>query len=186
MNAPMTAWRGRVNELVYGVDPTAPIPDEDVTRVADLVIGQRVYTEPVGTYHDAAMAALTSRDALAPGDEDANVRDFLRRLADELAARHPWPEPPYRAVRDAGDTVPPMHSIGSVAQAWISVQQAVGFAFEESDGAVFRLLLRMASGALVELRGASGEPRVYVLTDAADVDAARAELGRTTGLNLTA
>jgi hypothetical protein len=183
MNAPMTAWRGRVNELVYALDPSGPIPDEDVNRIAGLVIGQRVYTEPVGTYYDAAMAALTSGDALAPGDEDANVRDFLRRLADELAARHPWPEPAYRAVRDAWDSLPAMRNIGTIAKGWISVQDAVGFAFEPAD-AEFRLLLRMASGALVLLRGSSATPGVDVLTDAPDADAVRAELTRTTGLDL--
>ena len=53
----MTPWRGPVNELLYGVDTTRPVPDEDVYRVASLVIGQRVYSDPVATYYDAAMAA---------------------------------------------------------------------------------------------------------------------------------
>ena len=181
MSSATAEWRGLVNQLVYGVDTTGPVPDDAIHRTADLVIGQRVFSHPVATYYDAAMAALTSGDALPPGEED-----FLRRLVDELAARHPWPEPPYRAVRDAPDPLPPMRSIGTVAQGWISVQQAVGFAFEPA-GAEFRLLLRMANGALVLLRGSSAAPSVDVLTDAPDADAVaavRAELVRATGLDL--
>ena len=180
----MTPWRGPVNELLYGVDTTRPVPDEDVYRVASLVIGQRVYGDPVATYYDAAMAALTSRDALAPAPEDGNARDFLRRLADALAARHPWPEPPFRAVSDASAAPPSMRPVGHIDRGWLSVQDVVGAPFKHSEGA-FRLLLRMASGALVLLRAPDGASTVDVSTDAADVDAVRGELSGATRLVLT-
>lgn len=180
----MPPWRGRVNELLYGVNTSRPVPDEDVARVASLVVGQRVYIEPVSTYYDAIIAALTAREPIAPGGEDAAARDFLRRLGEELRARHPWPEPPYRPVRDAAASLPAMRHVGRIEKGWMSVQDAVGASFEPADRA-FELVLRMSSGALVLLHAPASTPTVDVLTDATDPEAVRAELSRATKLAIT-
>ena len=90
-------WRGRINALLYGLIFTKALDDAAVRRLADAVIAERTIPGGPAVYLAAIEAALPTDEPLndiieAPHSE-ADIRDFLRRLAGELERRRPWPPP---------------------------------------------------------------------------------------------
>jgi hypothetical protein len=182
-------WRGRINALTYGVELSRPVPDEDVARVAGNLVRQKVYTDPVEIYYEAALAALGSSTALAGSPAaDANVRSFLSRLVDLLYTMQPWAEPAYRVVPDAEPAALGGRLIGRIAAGRLLVQQRTGILLQALTPAAeeFGAVLAMRSGATVALRAtrAAAAAGVEVRSDAADPDAVRAEVQQATGLEV--
>lgn len=182
-------WRGRINALIYGVELSRPVPDEDVARVARNLVRQKVYTDPVEVYYEAALAAVGSSTALAGSSTaDANARSFLSRLIDLLYAMQPWPEPAYRVVPDAEPATLRAPLIGRIAAGRLLVQQRTGILLQALTPAAeeFGAVLAMRSGATVALRAtrSAAAAGVEVRSDAADPDAVRSELRQATGLEV--
>ena len=87
-------WKGRINAILYGLIFTKELDDAAVRGMADALIAERTITGGPAVYLAAIEAALPSDEPLndiieAPHGE-ADIRDFLRRLAAELEARRPW------------------------------------------------------------------------------------------------
>lgn len=96
-------WRGVVNGVLYLVQFEPTLDDEQVVadRATHLVT-QPLFDQPVADTLTALRSALASGRTLTgdipvPHDETA-VRTFLRRLADQIDARRPWPAQPYRKL----------------------------------------------------------------------------------------
>jgi hypothetical protein len=124
--------RGLVNQILYGIDRVADLTDETmVARCADSLINQRHFLQPVGEYAEAIN--LTVRAGRLAGDAlemsrhhlEAELLDFLARLAQYLDERRPWPRPAFLKLdveqwSTFGDAKPiarinrPMHQINGI------------------------------------------------------------------------
>ncbi|GAA4523813.1 hypothetical protein [Amycolatopsis samaneae] len=179
-------WRGYVNQLTYAVDLTHQVEDGFVAALADDLVHQRTFTQPVADYHRAVDAALASGETIAFGDEqdEAVTRDFLARFKQVLDDRRPWPEPRFR--QEEPDTWPAMRDAPVLARIPLSVRQVqerLNRMFDTvtgGDGEVDVLILRLRTGQVVALahKHASGPLGVDLVarTDPASTLAAFHEL----------
>jgi hypothetical protein len=83
--------RGRINQLLYGVNMVRDLTDEAATaRRAESIINQRNFTRPVEEYVDAIAAVLREGHLheqtrnLNPRHSEGELMEFLRRLAERL------------------------------------------------------------------------------------------------------
>lgn len=150
-------WCGYVNQLLYGLDFNEPVPDEVVTRVADLLVAGTGYTGSVEEFYQAVSRALASDAWIhSPSDrEDMLARNYLNRLMRTLEARRPWPVPAFAWLewsvdRDAGAPV-----VGRIPHVMSHVEDHLNLQFAESgsdESGEFRMVLRLRSGHVVVLR----------------------------------
>ncbi|MGL5864069.1 MAG: hypothetical protein ACRCY9_22730 [Phycicoccus sp.] len=151
------SWRGRINQLTYGLALRTPVDDATVTRLADELVQQRLVSTPVADYHDAVTAALRSGEPLAPpwdGDEQA-TRDFLDRLLHELDDRRPWPAAPYDQLEpSAWPALATAPVVARVPESFHIVQARIGRPFTDLDDEAGGLViaLRLRTGQVVGLR----------------------------------
>jgi hypothetical protein len=83
--------RGRINQLLYGVDAVRDLRDDAVlARLADSIINHRGFTRPAEEYVEAIEAVLREghlheqTSALTRRHMEPELLDFLRRLAARL------------------------------------------------------------------------------------------------------
>ncbi|WP_252442280.1 hypothetical protein [Pseudonocardia humida] len=171
---PVSPWRGYVHQLTYGADLTGPLDDDAVERIVEGVLRQRVFTQPIEAYYEAASAALASGEHLAdlPNQDDAAVRDALIRIVDRLDARRPWPVPPFQqqGVEEWG-ALAGAPVIGRIPLSQMQVRRTLNRLFdtvEHGGGELKVLVLRLRTGQLVALRstGAFTAPGVDLLSGA--------------------
>jgi hypothetical protein len=182
-------WRGPVNAILYGIDLDSPVDAAEVSRRAGELIQQRIFTDSVEDYYEAASAALASGEQIGyePG-EQAAARDFLTRLVAELDARRPWPEPPFRQVDSAG--WPALREAPVVARLQLSrmqVEERLSRLFDKHppDGSKWPiLLLRLRSGETVALQAPGGftEPGVALRAATSRPNELLEEFGNLTGI----
>lgn len=150
-------WRGYINQLTYGIDLAQQVEDEVIQRRADSLVAQRIFSDPVERYYEAAKAALGSGEQLAEdGHQDGVVKDFLARLLRKLDEQHPWPVPPFRTLEnDHWSDVESAPVIGRIPLTRKSVEERLSRIFrpvQGSRGEQFDVLvLRLRSGDLVGL-----------------------------------
>lgn len=150
------AWRGAVNEVLYGINlsegRTSGIPE----RVALAVLEQRIFTRPIRTYYDAVGAALASAGPVVRDPEhDAVARSFLLAFIRELDERAPWPEPPFQQLHDdGGSTASAAPVIARLDLSQMEVGEYVNRIFTgttNAAGSVGVLVLRLRTGEQVTL-----------------------------------
>lgn len=87
-------WKGRINAILYGLIFTKELDDAAVRRMADALIAGRTMPGGPAVYLAAIEAALPTdeplNDIIAAPHGEADIRDFLGRLAGELENRRPW------------------------------------------------------------------------------------------------
>ncbi len=183
-------WRGYVNQITYGTDLRAPIDDSLLSRLADELIRQRYFRDPVETFYQAAIDALQSGESVRLDDDqdEGAVRDLLTRLLRELDERRPWPEPPFRSLSiDVWQVLQDAPVIGRLSAYPMDVQARLyrNFSAGESSSPDSRIiLLRLRSGQEVGLRAASfSEPHVDMYSTS-DPESTRADFQDLTGLDV--
>jgi hypothetical protein len=183
-------WRGYTNQIVYGTELQSPIDDHLLNRLADELIRQRYFRDPVENYYKAAVDALQSGEDIRLDDsqDEGAVRDLLTRLLVVLDERRPWPEPPFRALPvEEWRAVEAAPKIGQIPVRPVEVQGRLyrSFAHYESGGQELRVLvLRLRSGQILGLRVASlSQPNVDVYSPS-DPEEVRAALKELMGLEL--
>jgi hypothetical protein len=183
-------WRGYVNQITYGTDLRAPVDDSLLSRLADELIRQRYFRDPVETYYQAAIDALQSSESVRLDDDqdEGAVRDLLNRLLRELDERRPWPEPPFRSLPiDVWQVLQDAPVIGRLSAYPMDVQARLyrSFSGGESSSPESRVIvLRLRSGQEVGLRAASfSEPHVDMYSTS-DPESTRAAFQDLTGLDV--
>lgn len=183
-------WRGYVSQITYGTELRAPVDDSLVARLADELVRQRYFNDPVQDYYQAVVEALRSGDSLRfdDGQDEGAVRDLLTRLIPALEERRPWPEPPFRSLPvEEWLTLKDAPVIGRLPMLPRHVQSHLRRIFSERgpDGPKGPILvLRLRTGQKVGLRAASfGEAKVELYSNA-DPVATRDAFQDLTGLDV--
>lgn len=146
--------QGFINHLVHGLDVERPVDESVITRLAEALIEQRSFKHPVQTYYQAAMAALASGQPTGGTGEPEVVRDLLARLVDELDARRPWAEPPYRTLdRNHWGALEAAPVIGHIPLSRLAVSERLYGIFEPvvEGGRDDVLVVRLRTGGLIGL-----------------------------------
>lgn len=160
--------RGLMNQLLYPIDGAPDLSDATAARLVDNMVDGRLYS--AGVEDLAAAIDLTLRaGALDPQTAEASRRfteaellEFLARVARELEARRPWP-----ARRFTKLDVSEWGGFGAAAvvarieRPRHQITGALGYPFDQApvgDGALPVLLLRLRTGEDVAVVG-SVDPR---------------------------
>jgi hypothetical protein len=89
-------WRGRVNELLYGLLFERQLDDAVVERVARLVLTGDVLPSGAAAYDLAIRQGLAQPDDLngqtGTPHSEAEVRTFLGQLLSRMQESRPWPD----------------------------------------------------------------------------------------------
>ncbi|WIM87835.1 hypothetical protein PT015_23930 [Candidatus Mycobacterium wuenschmannii] len=179
-------WRGYTNQIVYGTELQSPIDDDLLNRLADELIRQRYFRDPVESYYKAAVDALKSGEDIRLDDsqDEGAVHDLLTRLLVVLDERRPWPEPAFKALPvEEWRAIAAAPKIGQIPARPVDVQGRLyrSFAHYEWGGQELRILiLRLRSGQIVGLRiGSLAQPNVdvYSPSDPVEVRASLQDLG---------
>lgn len=174
-------WRGGINTILYVLIYAGQLDEQQVARVADMIIEQRALPGGPAPYLQAIEDALASGDEVSSGIDtphsEQEFRDFLTRLADRLKQSRPWPEPKLTKV-DIGqwDTLSDARPIAKIDLSSFNVGQRIPEQFDRlplGDGTLAGLMLRLRSGAVLGLLApADGRtPGVTVLLRDGDPDA---------------
>ena len=166
-----------VNEILFGLTYTEAITDEIVQWNADSAVHFTTLTRGPETYYQAITEALASGEPLdglrqLRQFDDAQISSFLRALADRLDALRPWPEPRFRKLDS--DTWTAFRDAVPIARLHASIRQVTdvlqkGFRpAGDADPGMHVLMLKLATGEIVALRGSYGPDDVTLLTDAAE------------------
>jgi hypothetical protein len=173
---PTSWWRGYVNQMTYGLDPRHRVENADVAWIADDMIAQRTFTDPVTRYYEAATAALESGGQIANQGEDEaeeeGVRDFLVRLVQALDERRPWPEPPfYTGDQNDWSDLRDAPAIARIPHSQLDVEGRLNRTFFRvgpgDDDQTRVLILRLLTGQVVALLApySFSEPGVELLAN---------------------
>lgn len=89
---PLLPWFGYINQLTYGIDLRSRVGNPILTHLADSIVQQHGFRDPVADYYYAALAALRPGQdfALVAHDDEEVLRDLLMRLVQALDERRPW------------------------------------------------------------------------------------------------
>jgi hypothetical protein len=185
-----TPWRGFVSRITYGTDLRAPVDDSSVIRLADELIRQGYFKDPVEAYYQATVDGLRSGESLRFDDrqDEGAVRDLLTRLLRTLDERRPWPEPPFKSLPvDEWLTLQDAPVIGRIPRHPRDVQAHLQrrFSAPGTDGQEKRVIvLRLRSGQKVGLRASSWREPSVDLYSKADPEATRKAFRDLTGLDV--
>jgi hypothetical protein len=156
-----STWRGYVAQITYGTRLQSPAADSLVSRLADEILRQRYFNDPVEDYYRAVVEALRSGEQLRFDDtqNEAAVRDLLERLIPALDERKPWPEPRFTSLPvEEWSVLQDAPVLGRIPMHVIAVQAHLHRVFSErgpdgSDAQV--LVLRLRTGQKVGLSAKS-------------------------------
>ena len=146
-------WRGYVNQVLYAATFRMPVDDKFVESVADKMIRQKQFLDPVAIYYRAMTDALASGESIAlnKDHDETDVRDYLTRLLRGLGERKPWLEPPFRQEND--DMWPEVRQapiIASIPLTGDQVEDRLDLVFDDVDDAEV-IILRLRTGQVVAL-----------------------------------
>jgi hypothetical protein len=83
-------WRGRINQILYGLIYTPALDDQVATQMAEAMQSGRYFLDGAQTYREAITAALDSDATISDGIDtphsEEQFRSFLGRLRDKLGA----------------------------------------------------------------------------------------------------
>lgn len=190
MERPSSPWRGYVVQITYGTNLHSPADDSLVARLADELVRQRYFNDPVEDYYRAVIEGLRSGENLRFDDSqnEAAVRDLLERLIPALDERKPWPEPRYRSLPvEEWLTLKGAPVLGRIPMHVMAVQAHLHRIFSERvpDGADAQVLvLRLRTGQKVGLRGRSSGGGEVDLSSLDEPTSTRKDFQQLTGLDV--
>lgn len=190
MERASSLWRGYVVQITYGSNLRSPADESLVARLADEIVRQRYFNDPVEDYHQAVIEGLRSGENLRFDDSqsEAAVRDLLERLIPALDERKPWPEPRYRSLPvEEWLTLKDAPVLGRIPMHVMAVQAHLHRIFSERvpDGPdVQVLVLRLRTGQKVGLRGRSSGGGDVELSSFDDPSSTRKDFQELTGLDV--
>jgi hypothetical protein len=169
-------WRGPINQLLYGLIYTEHITEDTVRWNADDAVHYQTLGLGPAAYYDAIAKALDSGEELdglqqLPQFGQTQVAEFLRAVAHRLDSLRPWPEPKIIQITDPaawtefGRAVPIAQLNSSILE--VSNILRKGFTpVTDTQPRQHVLILRLASGETVALRGTYGPAdALTLLTD---------------------
>jgi hypothetical protein len=183
-------WRGYIVQITYGTKLHSPADDSLVSRLADEIVRQRYFNDPVEDYYRAVVEGLRSGESLRFDDtqNEAVVRDLLERLIPALDERKPWPEPRFRSLPiEEWSTLQDAPVLGRIPMHVMAVQAHLHRIFSERgpDGPDSQVLvLRLRTGQKVGLRTGSSDSRDVELCSVDDPATTRAAFHELTGLDV--
>jgi hypothetical protein len=180
-------WRGYINQITYGTDLRARVDGSLVVRLADELIRQRYFSDPVEDYYQAAIDGLRSGESLRFDDDqdEGAVRDLLTRLLRTLDERRRWPEPPFRSIPvDEWLALQDAPVIGRIRKYPMHVEEVLSRIFSERGPEGPIMVLRMRTGQQIGLRATSWGERNVELSSKADPEATREAFCDLTGLDV--
>jgi hypothetical protein len=155
--------RGVMNQLFYPIDGAPDLGDATAVRLVDNMIEGRLFSATVAEF--AAAVDRTLRDgALHPQTaevsrrySEAELLEFLRRVARQLDERRPWPPPRFDKLdlvhwETFGHAAP----IARIDKPEHQLSAAVGYSFDEvptGNGKLPVLILQLRTGEVVALMG---------------------------------
>ncbi|MFE9446344.1 hypothetical protein ACFYO2_47385 [Streptomyces sp. NPDC006602] len=93
---------GVVVAILYCLQFSRELSDEEVERIARMILERPIYDLTVEEQYagiEAALAAVAWEEDLSwQPHAEPSIRDFLRRLLERLDALRPWQEPPFRSL----------------------------------------------------------------------------------------
>lgn len=164
--------RGLINQLVYPLAGGGQLSDATAERLVDDMIEGTVFASSAAEFAEAVAATLSSGRLpggtmqMVPRYSEAEMLQFVRRVADQLDRRRPWPRPrfakldPEQWIGFAG-TVP----IARVNLPTHEITGAVGELFDPVPAGGVTLpvmILQLRSGATVALAGTE-DPLVFTV-----------------------
>ncbi|MFI5898348.1 hypothetical protein ACIA5D_50570 [Actinoplanes sp. NPDC051513] len=165
--------RGIMNQLFYPIDGAPDLSDATAVRLVDNMIDGRLFSSPVEDFAAAIDETLRAGSLHPQTAEmsqryaDAELLEFLHRVARELGTRRPWPRPRF-TKRDVaewaefGDAA----VIGQVNRPAHQITGALGYSFDQvpaGEGKLPVLVVQMRTGEVVALMG-SVDPRSTMFT----------------------
>jgi hypothetical protein len=83
-------WRGRINQILYGLIYTPALDDQVSTQMAEAMRSGRYFLDGAEAYREAITAALESDATISDGIEtphsEEQFRSFLAQLRAKLTA----------------------------------------------------------------------------------------------------
>jgi hypothetical protein len=163
-------WRGYVNQILYGTDLRKNMEEADVERLADALIEQRYFTQPVVDYRNAVAAGLSSGTPLAFDDDqnESAVQNLLSRLLIVLDSRRPWPEPWFYSLdREVWPSFRDAPVIGQIPLLKRELRDILHRPFlrDPETPSDFLIVLKLRTGRIIAFRSQSPstEPGIDVL-----------------------
>ena len=183
-------WRGYVAQITYGTRLQSPATDSLVFRLADEILRQRYFNDPVEDYYRAVVEALRSGEQLRFDDNqnEAAIRDLLERLIPELDKRKPWPEPRFTSLPvEEWSALQDAPVLGRIPMHVVGVQAHLHRVFSERgpDGPDAQvLILRLRTGQKVGLSAKSSRGDDVELRSLAEPASTRKAFLELTGLDV--
>ncbi|MFD0520763.1 hypothetical protein [Paractinoplanes durhamensis] len=157
-----------MNQLLYPIDGAPDLSDATAARLVDNMIDGQVYSTVVADFaaaidqvlRDGALHPQTA--AISGRYSEAELLEFLRRVAQRLAERKPWPPPLFTKLDVAewpsfGDAT----VLGRIDRPMHAVKGAIKHQFDAvpaGDGKLPVLILQLRTGEAVAVMG-SVDPR---------------------------
>jgi hypothetical protein len=157
--------RGVMNQLLYPIDGAPDLSDATATRMVANMIDGRLFRTPVAVFA-ATIGQVLQAGALHPQTAgmsrrhtEAELLDYLGRVAQKLEERRPWP-PPLLTKLDAaqwpafGDAT----VIARIDRPMHAVKSAIREPFDEvptADGTLPVVILQLRTGEVVAVLGST-------------------------------
>lgn len=160
--------RGVMNQLLYPIDGAPDLSDATAARLVDNMIDGRHYSTEVSDFA-AAIDQVLQAGALHPQTvemsqfySEPELLEFLRRVAQRLDERRPWP-PPLFTKLDASQwpTFGDAKVVARINRPMYAVKGAIKQQFDDvpaGEGKLPVLILQLRTGEVVALMG-SVDPR---------------------------
>lgn len=158
--------RGLTNQLLYGIDRVPDLADDaTVERLADALINQRTFKQPVEDYFGALSEVLVAERLPAEALEstrrftEPEILAFLGRLHRKLDGMRPWPRPRY-LKRDVSlwPTFAQARGIARIDLPEHQVEGRLNSGFDGVDAGAAKLpvmILELRTGETVALMGST-------------------------------
>jgi hypothetical protein len=157
--------RGVMNQLLYPIDGAPDLSDATAARMVSTMIDGRLFRTPVAVFA-AAIGHVLEAGALHPQTAgmsrrhtEAELLDYLRRVAHQLEERKPWP-PPLLTKLDVSQwpTFGNATVIARIDRPMHAVKGAIREQFDEvptADGNLRVVILQLRTGEVVALLGST-------------------------------